>query len=60
MLTLSNGLALVVNGALSAVRHVVSPVTIAVVLCAISLAWLGYIEVEDLNRRASKPTIERH
>jgi hypothetical protein len=60
MQALANGLFLMFNGALSSIHAVISPVTIAVVLCVGSLTWIAVLESDELNRQAHKPTIERH
>jgi hypothetical protein len=60
MQALANGLYLLFNGAMSSIHAVVSPVTIAIVLCLGSLTWLATLETDELNRQGHKPTIERH
>lgn len=56
----ANGLAIEFNGLLSTLHHVVSPITVAVILSVMSLAFLATFEVEELNRQGIKPVIERH
>lgn len=60
MLSLANGLALLFNGALSSVRALATPVTIAVLVTVVALGQLASIEVHELNRQSTKPTIGRH
>lgn len=57
---ISAGLVTLANGALSAFAAAASPVTVAVALCALSLAWLAAIRLEELDRQGTKPTVARH
>jgi hypothetical protein len=60
MQILANGLLLIVNGTLSTVHTVASPISIAVVVCAGALAMLARLEIKEVSRQGIKPTIERH
>ena len=51
MLGLGNGLILLFNGLYTLLKLVVSPVAIAVIASALSLAWLAWMEIEELNRQ---------
>lgn len=57
---ISAGLTTLFNGALAALDAVLNPISIALVLCALSLAWLSAIRIEELDRQGTKPTVARH
>jgi hypothetical protein len=57
---LTSGLITLLNGLRSMFDVAVSPVALAVLICAFSLGWLGLVEVELLNRQGTKPRIGRH
>jgi hypothetical protein len=56
---LSNGAISVINGLYSMLGLALEPVTVIVVLLGFSLAWLGLIELDELDRQGRKPEIGR-
>lgn len=56
----SQVLVAVVNGLIGAVGALVDLRTGLVALTLLGLLWLAAVEVEDLDRRSTKPTIRRH
>lgn len=57
---LGNGLVTLANGALGALLSLASPLVIAGVALAAGLIWLALIEVDELNRKGTKPEVGRH
>lgn len=49
-----------VNGLLTIVGALASPLTIALAISAVSLAWLALIEIDELDRQGTKPEIGMH
>lgn len=60
MTALGNGLVLLFNGLVSLFGFLSNGITIAVIFVFLSLAWLAFMEIEELNRQGSKPEIGRH
>lgn len=60
MSILASGLVVIVNGLLTMLGAVASPLTIAGAFGAGALVWLALIEVDELNRQGVKPRIGRH
>ena len=60
MNSLINAFVAFANGLYNLTHHLASPGTAAVVIIAASLAWLACIEIDELNRRGTKPTVETH
>jgi len=60
MNVLINGVTAMANGALTALHDLASPACIAMVVAGVSLAWLARIEVDEMDRQATKPTIDTH
>lgn len=54
------GFTVIANGLLTVARAVLSPVAALVLIMAAGLAWMAVIEIEELNRRSSKPTTPLH
>lgn len=50
----------VANGFVSFFQFAASPVTLSVVVTLLSLAWLAGIEVEELTRQGTKPSVQLH
>ncbi len=48
------------NGLFELVGHLLSPVAIALVAVAAGFAWLTAVELEELDREGTKPTIAIH
>jgi hypothetical protein len=48
------------NGVYTLVHNIVSPVTLAIVVAGASLAFLARLEVQEYDRRGTKPTIGTH
>lgn len=57
---LGSGLITLFNGLVAMVGAVSSPITIAVVLCALALGWFAMLEVDELDRQGTKPEVGRH
>jgi hypothetical protein len=57
---LAAGFYTIANGVLSIVRTLGSPVGVALILCAVSLAWLALVEIHELDRLGTKPHVTRH
>lgn len=57
---LSSGLIVIVNGLLTMLGALASPLTIAGAAGAGALVWLALIEVDELNRQGIKPLVGRH
>lgn len=55
--SLASGIITVLNGLWAIVGAVLSPITIIVVLTAVSFAWLALLENDELDRQATKPQI---
>ena len=60
MNALSGGLVVLINGILSALNELASPLVICGVITALALLWLCLIELDDVNRLGTKPIIGRH
>ncbi len=60
MTTLTNGFMTFANGVYAMVHNAASPVTIAAVIAAVSLAWIARIEVDEYDRRGHKPIVRHH
>jgi hypothetical protein len=58
--SLGAGLVTIINGAFSAVDLVLSPIPLALAVCAGGMWWLAGIEVEELTRQGTKPEIQLH
>jgi hypothetical protein len=48
------------NGLFSLVHHLITPATLAIIVAALSLTWLARIEVDEYDRRGTKPHVETH
>ena len=57
---LATGLVVIVNGLLTMLGAIASPLTIAGVAGVAALVWLALIEVDELNRQGVKPQVGRH
>lgn len=57
---LSQVLVTIANGVLAAIGAVMTLRTFLVLATIASLIWLALVEVEELDRRAYKPKIQRH
>lgn len=60
MSILSAGLVVIVNGLLTMLGALASPLTIAGIAGGAALVWLALIETDELNRQGVKPTVGRH
>jgi hypothetical protein len=60
MAILGNGLITLVNGFLSIGGRLASVEALCAVMAAVALFWLALLEVDELNRQGTKPTIGRH
>ena len=56
----TNGMYTLLNGLLTFLHDLASPVTIALVICAVSLAWLAVLECDELDRQGIKPVVGTH
>lgn len=57
---LGNGLITLANGLWTTVTAVAHPLVLGSVVMAAALAWLARLEVDELDRSASKPMVDRH
>ena len=57
---LTNGIYTLLNGLLTFLGGLASPVTIALVISAASLAWLALLECDELDRQSIKPVVGTH
>ena len=57
MQILTNGAISVLNGLHAMVGFVFEPVTLIVAILGLSFAWLGLIELDELDRQGRKPEI---
>ncbi len=57
---LASGLVVIVNGLLTMLGAIASPLTIAGVAGVAALVWLALIETDELNRQGVKPQVGRH
>ena len=55
-----NGLTTLLNGAFNTVDAATSPFAFAAVVSAGGLAWVCRIELAELDRQGSKPSVKRH
>ncbi len=60
MSVLSAGLLTLLNGLLALVGAIISPVALAVLVLGVGFLWLARLEIDQLNRQATKPEIGRH
>lgn len=58
--TISHGFTTLFNGLTSLVSFSMTPFAFAVVLVAVSLGWLGLVEIELMDREGAKPRVGRH
>jgi hypothetical protein len=57
---LGNGLVTIFNGLWVTLTSVVSPATLGGLVLAACLLWLARLELDELDRLGSKPTVDRH
>jgi hypothetical protein len=55
-----NGIVTVFNGIWTTLIAVASPLTLGLLVLVAGLGWLARLEVDELDRQASKPRIDRH
>lgn len=60
MSLLAGGLVVLANGAWSLATSLLSPVSLLVVVSALSLSWLAQCEVDELDRMGRKPKVPWH
>ncbi len=60
MQILVNGFTAIANGAAATLGHLISPVALAIIASAVSLAWLARLEVDELDRQGTKPQVGKH
>jgi hypothetical protein len=56
----SNGVMSIINGAFRAVSELTSPVGLCVGVSAVCLLWLSLIELHELDRMGTKPSVQQH
>lgn len=56
----SYGLTTLLNGLLSIVLNIFSPIFIVTFTLFISFLWLCLIELEEIDRQGTKPEVGRH
>lgn len=57
---LASGLTTMANGLFELFGHLLSPVALALVVVCAGFAWLTAVELEELDREGTKPTIAIH
>jgi hypothetical protein len=57
---LSAGIITIFNGIHAAFNHVLSPIALTICILGATMAWLAAVDVEELNRRGTKPRVGRH
>lgn len=57
---LGSGLITILNGLLTMLGALASPVAGAVVLAGLALIWLCRLEMDEMGRQSSKPEVGRH
>lgn len=57
---LAAGFTIIVNGLMHLVGAIFSPTAVLLVVTGAGLAWMAVIEIEEMNRKASKPTTPLH
>jgi hypothetical protein len=57
---LAAGLTTIFNGIRTVVDGALSPIALTVLVLGASMAWLSAVDVEELNRRGTKPRVGRH
>jgi len=60
MSALIAGTKIIINGAAAVAQFLFSPITLLVVLGVAGLAWMAFIEIEELNRQSYKPEVRYH
>lgn len=57
---LTSGFTVLLNGGLTSIAALANWSVVFGLLTAGSLVWLSRLEVDDVDRRATKPTVARH
>jgi hypothetical protein len=57
---LGHGLIVLYNGVAAALGTVVSPVVGAGLVVAAAFVWMARLEIDEMNRRATKPQVGLH
>jgi hypothetical protein len=57
---LGYGLIILLNGVFAAFGALLTPLTAAAVVTACSLGWMARLEIDEVNRRATKPQVGLH
>jgi hypothetical protein len=60
MINLSSGLITLANGVVDLILALVNPIVFVLIALGLSLAWIGLIERDELDRRGTKPEVEQH
>jgi len=60
MEAITAGLVVILNGVFTLLGTLFTPVVGIAVLTLLGLGWLAIIEIEELNKRSSKPTTPLH
>lgn len=60
MEALAAGFTIFVNGATTLLGALFSTTAIVFLVMALGLAWMAFIEIEEMNRQSSKPTTPLH
>ncbi|MFM7088858.1 MAG: hypothetical protein ACKOW9_05015 [Candidatus Paceibacterota bacterium] len=56
----SFGLTTILNGVITLIINLASPLVIVTVLLFISFLWLCLIELDEVDRQGTKPEVMRH
>lgn len=57
---LTDGLVTIFNGVYAVITGLAHPTSIAAIISAAALAWIGRLEMAELDRQGAKPRIVRH
>lgn len=57
---LTSGLTVLFNGGLFTVSHLANMPVLFALISGVSLIWLARLEIDDVDRRGSKPQVMRH
>lgn len=60
MEVIAHGLYIIFNGAVVVARTIISPISLVLIAGVLGLAWMAFIEIEELNRQSSKPSVRYH
>jgi hypothetical protein len=57
---LGHGLIVLYNGVVAAFGALLTPITAAAFVVALSFAWMARLDLDEMDRRAAKPQVGMH